>query len=88
MSRTGGSVSTGIGGGTIPHTRYPGSENFFIILARSKKGVDFDALDGEPVFLFIVIAGPESADKEQTKILSRTTFLLKQAEFHGLGCWG
>lgn len=75
-------ISTGIGGGiAIPHTRYPGPDKLFIILARSKKGVDFDALDGEPVFLFIVIAGPESADKEQLKILSRTARLLKQAEF-------
>lgn len=75
-------ISTGIGGGiAIPHTRYPGPEKLFIILARSLKGVDFDALDGEPVFLFFVIAGPETADKEQLKILSRTARLLKQIEF-------
>ena|SRR3990172_3924002 len=75
-------ISTGIGGGiAIPHTRYEGPERLFIILGRSKKGVEFDALDGEPVFLFIVIAGPETADKEQLKVLSRTARLLKQSEF-------
>jgi len=75
-------ISTGIGGGiAIPHTRYEGPERLFIILAKSKKGVEFDALDGEPVFLFIVIAGPENADKEQLKVLSRTARLLKQTEF-------
>ncbi len=75
-------ISTGIGGGiAIPHTRYEGPERLFIILAKSVKGVEFDALDGEPVFLFIVIAGPENADKEQLKVLSRTARLLKQSEF-------
>jgi mannitol/fructose-specific phosphotransferase system IIA component (Ntr-type) len=43
--------------------------------------VDFDALDGDPVFLFIVIFGPETGDKDQLKILSRTARLLKQTEF-------
>jgi PTS system fructose-specific IIC component len=75
-------ISTGIGDGiAIPHTRYKGPEKLFILVARSKDGVDFDSLDGDPVHLFIVIAGPESADKEQLKILSRTARLLKQAEF-------
>lgn len=75
-------ISTGIGGGiAIPHTRYDGPERLFIILAKSTKGVEFDALDGEPVFLFIVISGPETADKEQLKVLSRTARLLKQTEF-------
>jgi PTS system fructose-specific IIC component len=75
-------ISTGIGSGiAIPHTRYEGPEWIFILLARSSEGVEFDALDGEPVYLFIVIAGPETADKEQLKILSRTARLLKQPDF-------
>lgn len=75
-------ISTGIGDGiAIPHTRYSGPERISILFARSSEGVDFDALDGHPVHLFIVIIGPEWADKEQLKILSRTARLLKQDEF-------
>ncbi|MCG3198984.1 MAG: PTS sugar transporter subunit IIA [Candidatus Omnitrophica bacterium] len=75
-------ISTGIGDGiAIPHTRYEGPEKISILFARSKAGVDFDALDGDSVHIFITIVGPETADKEQLKILSRTARLLKQAEF-------
>lgn len=75
-------ISTGIGDGiAIPHTRHEGPEKISIFFARSKAGVDFDALDGDSVHIFITIIGPESADKEQLKILSRTARLLKQAEF-------
>jgi len=75
-------ISTGIGDGVaIPHMRYQGPEKLFLIVARSKAGIDFDSLDGDPAHLFIVICGPEEADQEQLKILSRTARLLKQDEF-------
>ena len=75
-------ISTGIGDGVaIPHARVAGVEKIFIIFARSKKGIDFDSLDGEPARLFVTIVGPEEGDKDQLKILSRTARLLKQSDF-------
>ena len=75
-------ISTGIGEGVaIPHTRCVGAKSLFLIFARSKKGVDFDSLDGEPAHLFVTIVGPEETAQDQLKILSRTARLLKQTDF-------
>jgi mannitol/fructose-specific phosphotransferase system IIA component (Ntr-type) len=75
-------ISTGIGEGVaIPHTRFPGPENQFLIVARSTPGIDYDSLDGEPAHLFIVLIGPEEVDEQQLKMLSRTARLLKVPEF-------
>jgi fructose-specific phosphotransferase system IIA component len=75
-------ISTGIGDGVaIPHTRCPGVERVHLLIARSREGVDFDSLDGEPAYLFVTLIGPEDSGDEQLKILSRTARLLKQGEF-------
>ena len=53
-------MSTGIGGGVaIPHAQCRGASKLAIALARTKDGVEFDALDGKPVRLFFMIIGPE-----------------------------
>src|SRR5262245_41259416 len=42
--------STGIGQGVaVPHTRHPKVDRLIGTVAISRKGVDFAALDGEPV---------------------------------------
>jgi mannitol/fructose-specific phosphotransferase system IIA component (Ntr-type) len=54
--------STGLGRGiAIPHARMPGFDRMVGALGRSTAGLDFKALDGEPVhavFLFVVPAEP------------------------------
>ena len=54
--------TTGIGRGiAIPHARLPKVEKLVGALGRSKTGLDFKSLDGEPihaVFLFVVPAEP------------------------------
>ena len=49
--------STGLGMGfAVPHTRYYTKiERGMIAVARSSTGVEFDALDGEPVNLFLLV---------------------------------
>lgn len=75
-------ISTAIGDGVaIPHARCKAAEGLFIIFARSRAGVDFDSLDGEPVYLFVTLIGPEDRDQDQLKVLSRTARLLKQPDF-------
>jgi len=45
--------STGIGDGTaIPHGKIPGVDTMRIAFGRSREGIDFNALDGRPVYLF------------------------------------
>lgn len=75
-------ISTGVGDGVaIPHTRCEGPEEIFLILARSKRGIDFDSLDGGLTHLFMTIVGPVESDQEQLKLLSRTARFLKRREF-------
>ena len=51
--------STGIGKGiAIPHTRSLVLDRVYLVVGRSKEGVDFDALDGKPVHLFFLLCAP------------------------------
>ncbi len=51
--------STGIGKGVaIPHGRSLVVENLEIVVARSKTGVEFNAIDKKPVNLFFLIVAP------------------------------
>jgi len=69
-------MSTGIGGGVaIPHAQCSGAGRLAIALARTKAGVEFDALDGKPVRLFFLIIGPEEKGG-YVRILARISRLL------------
>ena len=69
-------MSTGIGGGVaIPHAQCRGAGRLAIALARTRDGVDFDALDGKPVRLFFLIVGPEEKGG-YVRILARISRLL------------
>lgn len=75
-------VSTGIGMGVaIPHAKLEGYRDFFIAIGiQSKRGIEWNALDGQPVRLIFMIGGPENKQTEYLKILSRLTFAIKDEE--------
>jgi mannitol/fructose-specific phosphotransferase system IIA component (Ntr-type) len=51
--------STGIGRGiALPHTRVPGSEDLLCAVGRTSKGLDFRAVDEEPVRIVFLICYP------------------------------
>lgn len=51
--------STGIGFSVaIPHCKLPGIDNVLLAIATSREGVDFAAVDGEPVRLFFLVLSP------------------------------
>ncbi|MCJ7593195.1 MAG: PTS sugar transporter subunit IIA, partial [Desulfobacterales bacterium] len=51
--------STGIGDGVaIPHGKFPAVTQPIISFGRSRKGLDFDSMDGEPAFLFFLLVAP------------------------------
>lgn len=57
--------STGIGKGiAIPHCRSAVLDRVYLVVGRSKKGIDFDAMDGKPVHIFFLLCAsprdPES----------------------------
>ncbi|MBB6444336.1 PTS fructose transporter subunit IIABC [Bacillus benzoevorans] len=69
--------TTGIGEGiAIPHAKTKAAKQSAIAFARSKRGVSFESLDGQPVFLFFMIAAPEGANNTHLEVLSRLSTLL------------
>jgi len=70
-------ASTGIGAGVaVPHAKHPAIRGVVGVVGRSSRGVDFDALDGEPVdIVFLLLASPEAASA-QLRALQQTARLL------------
>ena len=76
--------STGFGNGVaMPHARLASTRKFHVVLARARPGGDFDAIDGEPVRLFMLVVGPEQERDAYAKLMSRAAKFLK-AEAGGL----
>ncbi|TET24857.1 MAG: PTS sugar transporter subunit IIA [Candidatus Cloacimonadota bacterium] len=70
--------STAIGNGiAIPHARGPYSKNLAISIGKSKQGIDFNALDGNPVHLVFMIAAPTEAKKEYLQVIAKIARFLK-----------
>ena len=72
-------LSTGIGGGVaIPHGKTPVVDQLIVAAGIASTPVEFDALDGQPVELFFLLIGPESASGAHVKTLSRISRLLRR----------
>jgi PTS system fructose-specific IIC component len=64
-------VSTGIGFGiAIPHARIKNINRIYMAAARSLKGIDFSAIDGQPVTLVFMLVSPEGASNDHVQVLS------------------
>ncbi|MCP6683137.1 PTS fructose transporter subunit IIABC [Bacillus nakamurai] len=73
--------STGIGEGiAIPHAKTASVINPAIAFGRSKEGVDYDSLDGQPAHLVFMIAATEGANNTHLEALSRLSALLMREE--------
>jgi nitrogen PTS system EIIA component len=74
-------LSTGIGFGVaIPHGRSPTLAELGVVAGVATAPVPFDALDGQPVRLFFMSVGPESAAGQHIKVLSRIARLIRHEE--------
>jgi len=74
--------STGIGDGVaIPHGKLGISGQVMCVFARSRKGVDFDAADGERVHIFFLVLAPEDAASLHLMALSRISRILRDPSF-------
>lgn len=72
-------LSTGIGGGVaIPHGKAEGVEGLAMAAGVAAEPLDFAALDGQPVRLFFLLVGPESAAGLHVKALSRISRLVRR----------
>lgn len=74
--------STAIGQGVaIPHAKCDCVTNLVAAFGLSKKGVDFDSLDGEPVYIFFLLVAPQDSAGPHLKALARISRLLKDKYF-------
>jgi PTS system fructose-specific IIC component/PTS system nitrogen regulatory IIA component len=76
-------MSTGIRHGiAIPHGKTPAVDRLYGILGISKRGVDYDALDGNPVYLLFLILAPEKDAEKHLQVLKRLAELLDNPQFY------
>ena len=74
--------STGIGGGIgIPHGKLPNLDHLVIGFGLSRKGVDFESLDGTPTRLFFLLVTPENSTGLHLKLLARISRILTNEPF-------
>lgn len=74
--------STGIGQGVgIPHGKTNAVKKLVAAFGIAHNGVNFDALDGEPVYLFFLLVAPEDSSGPHLKGLARISRLLKDKFF-------
>lgn len=70
--------STGIGQGiAIPHGKSDTVKELTAAFGLSRSGVAFEALDGEPVYIFFLLVAPEGTAGAHLKALARISGLLK-----------
>ena len=74
--------STGIGQGVgIPHGKSNIVKRLVAAFGICHAGVNFDALDGEPVYIFFLLVAPEDSAGPHLKGLARISRLLKDKFF-------
>lgn len=74
--------STGIVQGiAIPHGKTDKVGELTAVMGISKKGVNFDALDGEPVYIFFLLIAPKDTAGPHLKALAQISRLLRDTYF-------
>jgi mannitol/fructose-specific phosphotransferase system IIA component (Ntr-type) len=74
--------STGIGRGVaIPHTKHQGVERLVGTVAVAPRGVPFESLDGEPVFVFVLLISPQDRPGDHLRALENVSRRLREDGF-------
>lgn len=74
--------STAIGQGVaIPHAKSECVSKLLGAFGLSRKGVDFDSLDGEPAYIFFLLVASQDSAGPHLKALARISRLLKDKYF-------
>lgn len=75
-------MSTGIGIGiAVPHVKISSIKGFVMALGRKNDGIEFDALDGRPVQLVVMIGAPEREQENYLRVLARVVATFKNHAF-------
>ena len=74
--------STGIGEGVaIPHGKMVGLDRLVASFARSREGVDFEAIDGQRTHHFFLLVVPEHSGGQYLKALARISRFFRDPTF-------
>jgi len=74
--------STAIGQGiAIPHAKTDCVSKLVGAFGLTRKGIDFDSLDGEPVYIFFLLIAPQDSAGPHLKALARISRLFKDKYF-------
>ncbi len=72
--------STAIGDGVaIPHCKMKGTKNPIVMLAISKKGVNFHSLDGKPSHIFFLVVSSPDNPSLNLQILASIAHLVRKS---------
>jgi PTS system nitrogen regulatory IIA component len=74
--------TTGIGRHiAIPHSRHPAVDRLIGTMALSKDGLPFDSLDGEPVYVFVLLVSPQDRPGDHLRALEAVVRTMRNDEF-------
>ena len=74
--------STGLGNGVaVAHGKSPAVGNIVMALGISRKGIDFDAIDGKPVHFLFLVANPPGMQLEYLLALSVLVRVIRDERF-------
>jgi nitrogen PTS system EIIA component len=65
----------------VPHTRHQTLTRLIGTVALSRRGVDFAALDGEPVNIFFLLVSPQNQPGDHLRALENISRHLKDERF-------
>lgn len=74
--------STGIGNGVaVPHTKHPSVDDLVATVAIAKEGVEFESLDGGPVFILFLLISPPDRSGDHLRGLENISRHLRNQKF-------
>jgi PTS system nitrogen regulatory IIA component len=74
--------TTGIGKHiAIPHSRHPGVQKLVGTLALSPGGLPFESLDGEPVYVFVLLVSPQERPGDHLRALEAVVRTMRNDEY-------
>ena len=72
--------STGVGNGVaIPHGKINGLDDILLCFGRNRAGLNFEAIDNRPVYLFVLLLSPAGKAAEYLQTLALVSKILKDS---------
>jgi len=75
-------MSTGVGKGfAIPHGKTNAVNDILAAFGKTTKPIEYDSLDGHPVYLVFLLVGKDNLVSKHIKLLSRISRMMNKDEF-------